>query len=37
MTAADDVMLRVDLKGFKENVAYAEYATSKVPDEAAKY
>ena len=30
MTAADDVMLRVDLKGFEGNVAYAEYATSKV-------
>ena len=37
MTAADDVMLRVDLKGFEGNVANAEYATSKVADEAAIY
>ena len=30
-------MLRVDLKGFEGNVANAEYATSKVADEAAIY
>ena len=30
-------MLRVDLKDFEGNVAYAEYTTFKMTDEAAKY
>ena len=37
LIAADDVMLRVDLKDFEGNVAYAEYTTFKMADEAAKY
>ena len=37
LIAADDVMLRVDLKYFEGNVAYAEYTTFKMADEAAKY
>ena len=30
LTAADDVMLRVDLEDFNRNTAYAEYTTFKV-------
>ena len=30
-------MLRVDLKDFEGNVAYAEYTTFKMADEATKY
>ena len=30
-------MLRIDLKDFEGNVAYAEYTTFKMADEAAKY
>ena len=37
LIAADEVILRVDLKDFEGNVAYAEYATFKVADEATKY
>ena len=37
LIAADDVMLRVDLKDFEGNVAYAEYTTFKMADEATKY
>ena len=37
LTAADDVMLRVDLEDFDGNIRYAEYTTFKVADEAAKY
>ena len=37
LIAADEVILRVDLKDFKGNVAYAEYTTFKMADEAAKY
>lgn len=36
-TAADDVMLRVDLEDFDSNVTYAEYTTFKVADKAEKY
>ena len=34
---SDDVMLRVDLEDFEGNIAYAEYTTFKVADEADKY
>ena len=37
LTAADDVILRVDLEDFDGNRAYAEYTTFKVADEADKY
>ena len=37
LTAADDVMLRVDLEDFDGNITYAEYTTFKVADEADKY
>ena len=37
LIAADEVILRVDLKDSEGNVAYAEYATFKVADEATKY
>ena len=37
LTAADDVMLRVDLEAFDGNITYAEYTTVKVADEADKY
>ena len=37
LTAANDVMLRVDLEDFDGNIRYAEYTTFKVADEADKY
>ncbi|KAL9982283.1 hypothetical protein ACROYT_G004309 [Oculina patagonica] len=37
LTAADDVMLRVDLEDFDGNITYAEYTTFKVADEGDKY
>ena len=37
LTAADDVMLRVDLEDFEGNFAYAEYSNFKVADEGNKY
>ena len=37
MTAADDVILRVDMKDFDGNKTYAEYTTFTVADEADKY
>ena len=37
LTAADDVILRVDLEDFDGNKTYAEYTTFKVADEADKY
>ena len=37
LTDSDDVMLRVDLEDFEGNIAYAEYTTFKVADEADKY
>ena len=37
LTAADDVMLRVDLEDFDGNITYAEYTTFKVVDEGDKY
>ena len=37
LTAADDVILRVDLEDFDGNTAYAEYTTFKVANEADKY
>ena len=37
LTAADDVILRVDLEDFDGNTTYAEYTTFKVANEADKY
>ncbi|CAH3139644.1 unnamed protein product [Pocillopora meandrina] len=37
LTDSDDVMLRIDLEDFEGNIAYAEYTTFKVADEADKY
>ena len=37
LTAADDVMLRVDLEDFDGNIRYAEYTTFRVADEGDKY
>ena len=37
LTAADDVMLRVDLEDFEGNITYAEYTNFNVADEADKY
>ena len=37
LTAADDVMLRVDLEDFEGNITYAEYTNFIVADEAYKY
>ncbi|XP_022804914.1 ficolin-1-like [Stylophora pistillata] len=37
LTAADDVMLRVDLEDFEGNITYAKYATFNVTDEAENY
>ena len=37
LTAADDVMMRVDLEDFDGNIRYAEYMTFKVADEGDKY
>ncbi|KAL9982612.1 hypothetical protein ACROYT_G004678 [Oculina patagonica] len=37
LTAADDVMLRVDLEDFDGNITYAKYTTFKVADEGDKY
>ncbi|XP_078352826.1 uncharacterized protein LOC144637638 [Oculina patagonica] len=37
LTAGDDVILRVDLEDFDENITYAEYTTFKVADEGDKY
>ena len=37
LTAADDVMLRVDLVDFEGNITYAEYKDFNVTDEADKY
>ena len=37
LTAADDVMLRVDLEDFEGDIRYAEYTTFKVADEGDKY
>ena len=37
LTAADDVILRVDMKDFDGNKTYAEYTTFTVADEADKY
>ena len=37
LTDSDDVMLRIDLEDFEGNIAYAEYMSFKVADEAAKY
>ena len=37
LTAADDVMLRVDLEDFDNNTRYAEYTIFKVADESDKY
>ena len=37
LTAAEDMMLRVDLEDFDGNIKYAEYKTFKVSDEADKY
>ena len=37
LTYANDVMLRVDLEDFEENITYAEYKTFKVADEADNY
>ena len=37
LTDSDDVMLRIDLQDFEGNIAYAEYMSFKVADEAAKY
>ena len=37
LTAADDVMLRVDLEDFEDDIRYAEYTTFKVADEGDKY
>ena len=37
LTAADDVMLRVDLEDFEGNITYAEYTNFNVADKADKY
>ena len=37
LTAADDVMLRVDLEDFDGDIRYAEYTTFKVADKGDKY
>jgi len=37
LTAADDVMLRVDVEDFDDDIRYAEYSTFKVADEDDKY
>ena len=37
LTAADDVMLRVDLEYFEGNIKFAEYETFKAADEADMY
>ncbi|KAL9982272.1 hypothetical protein ACROYT_G004298 [Oculina patagonica] len=37
LTAADDVMLRVDLEDFDGNITYAKYTTFKLADEGDKY
>ena len=37
LTAADDVILRVDLEDFDGNIRYVEYTTFKVADEGDKY
>ena len=37
LTAADNVILRVDLEDFDGDMGYAEYTTFKVTDEANKY
>ena len=37
LTAADDVMLRVDLEDFDGDIRYTEYTTFKVADEGDKY
>ena len=37
LTAADDVMLRVDLEDFEGHITYAEYTNFNVADEADKY
>ena len=37
LTDANDVMLRVDLEDFEENITYAEYKTFKVADEVDNY
>ena len=37
LTAADDVMLRVDPEDFEGNITYAEYTNFNVLDEADKY
>ena len=37
LTAADDVILRVDLEEFDGDIRYAEYTTFKVADESDKY
>ena len=37
LTAADDVMLRVDLEDFEGNITYAEYTNFNVADEADNY
>ena len=37
LTAADDVMLRVDLEDFEGDIRYAEYTTFKVADRSDKY
>ncbi|KAL9982295.1 hypothetical protein ACROYT_G004322 [Oculina patagonica] len=37
LTAANDVILRVDLEDFDGNITYAEYTTFKVADEGDKY
>ena len=37
LTVADDVILRVDLEDFENDIRYAEYSTFKVADEGEKY
>ena len=37
LTASADVMLRVDMEDFDDNITYAEYTTFQVADEADKY